>query len=198
MWQRAVVALASLLLCAPLLAETQRFVRFERDGRVAYGRLAGDSVIELEQDFLESTRESDMLHPLSEVKLLAPVTPSKVIAVGLNYRSHLGGREPAKEPGLFFKSPTSIVGPGAEIVLPPGAENTHYETEMVLVIGRRAKNVSVEEALDYVFGVTAGNDVSERAWQRSDLQWFRAKGADTFGPIGPVVATGLDPDQLLL
>ena len=187
-----------VLVASAAMAEVRSYVRFERQGRVAYGRLDGDTVIELEDDFLNSTRESDMLHPLSDVKLLAPVQPSKVVAVGLNYRSHLGDREPAKEPGLFFKSPTSIVGPGENIVLPEGATNTHYEAEMVLVIGRRAKNVSVEDAPDYIFGVTAGNDVSERAWQRSDLQWFRAKGADTFGPIGPVVATGLDPDMLML
>ena len=81
---------------------------------------------------------------------------------------------------------------------PADAENVHYEAELVLVIGRKAKNVSEAEALDYVFGVTAGNDVSARAWQRSDLQWFRAKASDTFGPLGPVVATGLDPANLMV
>ncbi|MEE2777589.1 MAG: fumarylacetoacetate hydrolase family protein [Acidobacteriota bacterium] len=189
---------AGLSIAVSAVAESRSYVRFEKDGRIAYGRVMGDSIVELEDNFLVSTRESDMLHPLSGVKLLAPVVPSKVIAVGLNYRSHLGNAEPAKEPGLFFKSPTSIVGPDADIVLPPGATNTHYESEMVLVIGKRAKSVSVEEAPSHIFGVTAGNDVSERAWQRSDLQWFRAKGSDTFGPIGPVVATGLDPDDLMM
>jgi 2-keto-4-pentenoate hydratase/2-oxohepta-3-ene-1,7-dioic acid hydratase in catechol pathway len=195
--QRATVWLSVLLLAAAVSAQTERYVRFERDGRTAYGRVVGDGVVELEDD-LFPPRDSDMVHPMAEVKLLAPVEPSKVIAVGLNYRSHIGDREPAKEPGLFFKSPTSIVGPGEAIVIPPGAENVHFEAEMVLVIGKRAKYVSEEHALDYVFGVTAGNDVSGRAWQGSDLQWFRAKGADTFGPVGPWIVTGLDPDDLLL
>jgi 2-keto-4-pentenoate hydratase/2-oxohepta-3-ene-1,7-dioic acid hydratase in catechol pathway len=136
--------------------------------------------------------------PLSSVRLLAPVTPSKVIAVGLNYQSHLGTREPAPYPGLFAKYPTSIVGPEEPIVRPPDSNNLHYEGELVLVIGREAKNVPVEKAAEYVFGVTAGNDVSERDWQGDDLQWFRAKASDTFGPVGPSIVRGLDPNNLLL
>jgi 2-keto-4-pentenoate hydratase/2-oxohepta-3-ene-1,7-dioic acid hydratase in catechol pathway len=135
---------------------------------------------------------------LADVRLLAPVEPSKVIAVGLNYRSHLGERPVPPYPGLFAKLPTSIVGPGDGIVMPPDATDLHYEGEMVIVIGKRAHGVPEAAALDYVFGVTAGNDVSERAWQRNDLQWFRAKASDTFGPIGPVVARGLDYDNLLV
>jgi 2-keto-4-pentenoate hydratase/2-oxohepta-3-ene-1,7-dioic acid hydratase in catechol pathway len=130
--------------------------------------------------------------------LLAPVEPSKVIAVGRNFRSHLGDRPAPEWPGLFAKYPTSIIGPGDSIVLPPDANNAHYEGELVLVIGRRAKDVPRERALEYVFGVTAGNDISERDWQAGDLQWFRAKATDTFAPIGPVIARGLDPDNLLI
>ena len=111
---------------------------------------------------------------------------------------YLGDREPALYPGLFAKYPTSLIATGEEIVFPPGAHNVHYEGEMVLVIGRRARHVSREAALDYVFGVTAGNDVSERDWQSGDLQWFRAKASDTFGPLGPAVVRGLNPDDLLL
>jgi 2-keto-4-pentenoate hydratase/2-oxohepta-3-ene-1,7-dioic acid hydratase in catechol pathway len=129
---------------------------------------------------------------------LAPVQPSKVIAVGLNYQSHLGTRTPAAYPGLFAKMPTSIIATGEDIVLPPDAKNTHYEGELVIVIGRRASRVSQADAKSYVFGVTAGNDVSERDWQRDDLQWFRAKASDTFGPLGPAIATGLNYDDLLL
>ena len=136
--------------------------------------------------------------PLSSVRLLAPVTPSKVIAVGLNYQSHIGERDPAAYPGLFAKYPTCLIGPEDSVVRPPDSRNLHYEGEMVIVIGRRAKNVSVEEAQDYVFGVTAGNDISERDWQQADLQWFRAKASDTFGPVGPVIARGLDYNHLLL
>ena len=90
------------------------------------------------------------------------------------------------------------IGPDDEIVLPPDAENVHYEGELVVVIGRRAKDISPREAPNHIFGVTAGNDVSERGWQRADLQWFRAKGSDTFGPCGPVIVSGLDYSDLLL
>ncbi|HEV8148620.1 MAG TPA: fumarylacetoacetate hydrolase family protein, partial [Gemmatimonadales bacterium] len=135
---------------------------------------------------------------LAAVKLLAPVVPGKVIAVGLNYQSHLGERPAAAYPGLFAKLPSAIIGTEAEIVYPADAENLHYEGEMVVVIGKRAKNVSVAEAPQYVFGVTAGNDVSERNWQKNDLQWFRAKASDTFGPLGPAIVTGLNYGDLLL
>jgi 2-keto-4-pentenoate hydratase/2-oxohepta-3-ene-1,7-dioic acid hydratase in catechol pathway len=126
------------------------------------------------------------------------VAPSKVIAIGLNYRSHIGNRPVPEYPGMFAKYPTSIIGPDAAIVMPADARSLHYEGELVLVIGKTAKNVSVADALDHVFGVTAGNDISERTWQRDDLQWLRAKASDTFGPIGPVIATGIDYDDLLV
>lgn len=172
------------------------YVRYAHEGATSYGILEGDTVHEIEGDLFANPRRSGSSAPLGEVELLAPVVPSKVIAVGLNYRSHLGSREPATYPGLFAKYPTSIVGPDADIVIPPDAENVHYEGELVIVIGKTAKNVSTADASDYVFGVTAGNDVSERNWQRDDLQWLRAKGSDTFGPIGPVLVTGLDHNDL--
>lgn len=108
------------------------------------------------------------------------------------------GETTAAYPGLFAKLPTSIIATGEDIVLPPDAKNTHYEGELVVVIGRRASRVSPGEAKSYVFGVTTGNDVSERDWQRDDLQWFRAKASDTFGPLGPAIVTGLNYDDLLL
>ncbi|HEX9726987.1 MAG TPA: fumarylacetoacetate hydrolase family protein [Gemmatimonadales bacterium] len=175
-----------------------QYVRYAHQDRVSYGVLAGDTVRELAGDLFASPRETGNALPLAAVRLLAPVTPSKVIAVGLNYRSHLGNREAGTYPGLFAKFPTSVVGPGDDIVMPSDATELHYEGEMVLVIGRRAHDVPVEGALDFVFGVTAGNDVSERAWQRDDLQWFRAKGSDTFAPVGPVIARGLNYDDLLV
>ena len=135
---------------------------------------------------------------LETMRLLPPDAPGKVIAVGLNYKSHLGERPSAAYPGLFAKLPTSIIAHGEDIVLPPDANNAHYEGEMVIVIGRRASRVSEGDAASYIFGITAGNDVSERDWQKNDLQWFRAKAADTFGPLGPVIVTGLPYDDLLL
>lgn len=198
---RSVPALVALtLLAAPLEAQQQvtRFVRYAHDGQTAYGILEGEAVRELSGSLFESPRATGRTLRLTEVKLLAPVEPSKVIAVGLNYRSHLGNRPVAEYPGLFAKYPTSIVGPDAEIVMPADATDLHYEGEMVIVIGRKAQHVPAADALQYVFGVTAGNDVSERAWQRNDLQWFRAKASDTFGPLGPVIARGLNYDDLLV
>lgn len=173
-----------------------KYVRYSHQGTVSYGILEGDAVHQLDGDLFAAPSRTGVSVALADVELLAPVVPSKVIAVGLNYRSHIGNAEPAEYPGLFAKYPTSIVGPGADIVIPADAENVHYEGELVVVIGRTAKDVSIEEAPDYIFGVTAGNDVSERNWQRNDLQWLRAKGADTFGPIGPVVVAGLDYNDL--
>jgi 2-keto-4-pentenoate hydratase/2-oxohepta-3-ene-1,7-dioic acid hydratase in catechol pathway len=161
--------------------------------------LEGETIHQLEGDLFSGSRErTGKSVPASEARLLAPAQPSKVIAVGLNYKSHLGDREPAPYPGLFAKFPTSIIGPEEPILMPPDAKDLHYEAELVVVIGKTAKDVSVESAPDHVFGVTCGNDVSERGWQRADLQWFRAKGADTFGPIGPAIVVGLDYGNLAL
>ncbi|MFC1661733.1 fumarylacetoacetate hydrolase family protein [Gemmatimonadota bacterium] len=175
-----------------------RYVRFEVGGQASYGLLQGDQLLVIDGDIFGDHQVREEAIPLSAVKLLAPVTPSKVIAVGLNYQSHLGEREPAAYPGLFAKYPTCIVGPDTDIVRPPDSRNLHYEGELVVVIGKKAKNVPRETASDYVFGVTAGNDLSERDWQRDDLQWLRAKASDTFGPIGPVITRGLNHNDLLL
>lgn len=179
-------------------ATVVRYVRYTVGQTTAFGILDGESVRELAAAPWDGGRPTGRTRRLSEVTLVAPVTPGKVIAVGLNFRSHLGTRAPATEPGLFAKYPSSVVGPDAEIRYPADATNLHYEGEMVIVIGRRASQVSREEAPRYIFGVTAGNDVSERDWQAKDLQWFRAKASDTFGPIGPAVVTGLNYNDLLL
>ena len=189
------------LLAAPLPATGQdltSYVRFEYQNQVAYGVLEGESIHELTGDLFAAAQRTGRTIRLSDARLLAPVEPSKVIAVGLNYRSHLGDRPVAAYPGLFAKYPTSIVGPGANIVIPEGAQNVHYEGELVVVIGKRAQNVSAENAHEYIFGVTAGNDVSERDWQRDDLQWLRAKASDTFGPVGPVILAGANYNDLLV
>ena len=198
---RRMIAAGLLMLSGAAVsagAQVTRYVRYDAGGRTAYGILEGDVVRELSGDLFASPTPTGRTLRRSEVTLLAPVVPSKVIAVGLNYKSHIGETPAAKYPGLFAKMPTSIVGPEANIVIPPGAANVHFEGELVVVIGRRAKNVSVADAPRYIFGVTAGNDVSERDWQRADLQWFRAKAADTFGPLGPVIVTAANYGDLLL
>ena len=127
-------------------------------------------------------------------RLLAPVVPSKIVAVGLNYRDHAAEQHkplPA-EPMIFIKPSTSVIGPGDPIVLPPGAGRVDHEAEAGVVIGRRAWRVPEEEAGDYIFGITCVNDVTARELQRKDIQYTRAKGFDTFAPVGPCIATGLD------
>ena len=194
-----IVALISTLVPASVMSQQPvKYVRYSQAGHVAYGILDGDRVRELRGDLFSNPQTTGATARLSDVKLLPPVEPSKVIAVGLNYKSHLGERPTATYPGLFAKLPTSIIATGEEIVLPPDAKNVHYEGEMVIVIGRKASRVAKDDAKSFVFGVTAGNDVSERDWQKADLQWFRAKGSDTFGPLGPAIVRGLDYDDLLL
>lgn len=195
-----VALMFALALGAPLVlgAQPRQYVRYQQGGQVAYGRLEGETIAQLRAAPWLGGTPTGVKVPRSRVTLLAPATPSKVIAVGLNYQTHLGERSAATYPGLFAKLPTSIIAHGDTVVLPPDAKNVHYEGEMVIVMGKRAQNVSKERAKEYVFGVTTGNDVSERDWQKSDLQWFRAKAADTFGPLGPVIVTGVNYDDLLL
>lgn len=180
------------------MSEVKHYVRFEREGSVSYGTLVGGRVQALTGEPWSNPQTTGDECALADVRLLAPCEPSKVIAVGLNYKSHLGGREASDIPPIFLKLPTVIIGPGAPIVLPADAPATHYESEMVIVIGKRAKAVEKAAAHEYIFGVTCGNDVSAREWQKNDLQWFRAKGTDTFGPIGPAIATGLNYNDLQL
>ena len=193
------LAAALLTIITPLSAQEHdpmHIVRYSLNGRVSYGILQGERIQEIDGDVFGEHDATDRWVDLVDVTLLPPTDPQKVIAVGLNYRSHLGNREPAAEPGLFAKYPTSLIAHGEDILMPPDAENLHYEAEMVLVIGKECSNVSEADALDCVFAITAGNDVSERDWQSSDLQWLRAKGSDTFGPVGPSMVVGLDPDNV--
>lgn len=177
-------------------AKSVKYVRYSQGGRVAFGILEGDTIRELNGNFLAGGAATGKTVRMADVRLLAPVEPSKVIAVGLNYKTHLGERPSAAYPGLFAKLPTCIIGTDEPIVFPPEAGEVHYEGEMVIVIGRKAKNVSEADAPKYIFGITCGNDVSERRWQKADLQWFRAKASDTFGPLGPAVVTGLNYNDL--
>ncbi len=190
-----------LALALPLsagYAQVTKYVRYSAAGKASYGVLDGSTVRELSGDLFASPRPTGKTVKLEAVTLLAPVIPGKVLAVGLNYQTHLGERPAAQYPGLFAKLPSSIIATEENIVYPADAENLHYEGEMVVVIGKRARNVSVADAPHYVFGVTTGDDVSERNWQKNDLQWFRAKASDTFGPLGPIIARGINYNDLLL
>jgi 2-keto-4-pentenoate hydratase/2-oxohepta-3-ene-1,7-dioic acid hydratase in catechol pathway len=177
-----------------------RYIRYSAAEKISYGILEDQVVRELHGDIFTAAEPSGKTLKLCEAKMLAPCEPSKVIAVGRNYRSHIADRnlEPPKEPGIFWKPTSCIIGTEEDIVFPEGANNVHYEAELVVVIGTRGKNISQTNAGKHIFGVTAGNDVSERDWQKNDLQWFRAKGSDTFGVLGPCIVRGLNYNDLLV
>lgn len=177
--------------------DTQRFMRFQHDGQIKHGRIKGDRIEVLSGDYLIRTDTTGKTLALADVTPLPPTKASKVFAVGMNFSSHLASNANSAPP-LFLKLPSSLTGHASDIVLPDDARNVHFEGELVLVIAKQAKNVSVADAPAYIFGVTAGNDLSERGWQGRDLQWMRAKASDGFGPVGPVVATGLDFNNVLL
>ncbi|MEV4774591.1 fumarylacetoacetate hydrolase family protein [Microbacterium sp. LWO13-1.2] len=174
-----------------------KIARFSHNDAITYGILDEKDLVVLAGDPLfagyETTGERV---PLADAVLLAPVIPrSKVVCVGKNYHDHaaeMGGVAP-EEPLLFLKPNTAVIGPGDTIVRPTLSERTEYEGELAVVIGRIAKNVKAADALDYVLGYTIGNDVTARDLQRKDGQWSRAKGFDTFCPLGPVIETDFDP-----
>jgi 2-keto-4-pentenoate hydratase/2-oxohepta-3-ene-1,7-dioic acid hydratase in catechol pathway len=174
------------------------YIRYSTNGNNFYGILEGDTVRELKTNFLQDATPTGKTLNVSEVRLLAPCEPSKVIAVGRNYKSHLGERTPTVYPAVFLKLPSCIIGPDEAIVIPPGATDVHYEAELVVVMGKTTSKAAKETVASHIFGVTAGNDVSERVWQKNDVQWFRAKASDTFGPLGPAIVQGLDYGNLLL
>ncbi len=185
-------------------ATPTKIVRYQRGSEIAFGILSpdGKSIAPIVGNdlFREQYATNRMFLPVSAVKLLYPIVPPKVIAVGRNYRSHAGENVPPK-PEMFFKPNTCLQHPGDPIVIPPDAKNVHFEGELVVILNKRLKNATREEAAAAILGVTCGNDVSERDWQggkEKDMQWWRAKGADTFGPLGPAIVKGIDYSNLML
>lgn len=170
-----------------------KIARFSTGGDPRFGILDGDELVVLRGDPMFAGFDTlDERVPLAEVKLLAPVIPrSKVVAVGRNYRAHAAefGNEVPVEPMLFFKPNTSVIGPGDAIVLPRQSERVEFEGELAVVIGRIARNVAAQNAADVIFGFTVANDVTARDLQKKDGQWARAKGFDSFCPLGPVIET---------
>ncbi len=175
-----------------------KFARYELNGTIEYGIVDGNNLRALDGcPFTDYNETSDTV-ALADVTLLAPTTPSKVLAVGLNYRSHLGDAPEPQNPEIFIKTPSCINNPGGDIVLPEGDDDVHAEGELVVILKEQACKVTPTEAEAKILGVTCGNDVSARTWQKNDLQWWRAKASDTFGPIGPVIATDVDYNDLQL
>jgi 2-keto-4-pentenoate hydratase/2-oxohepta-3-ene-1,7-dioic acid hydratase in catechol pathway len=170
-----------------------RFV--DEKGQACYGhKYAKDQVVLLEGNLFAGLKDTGKKS--SARKLLAPVMPAAILGIGLNYRKHAEetGLEAPKYPVLFMKSPSSVTGPGAPILLHPSCmepPEVDYEVELAVVIGKTAKDVPADEALDYVFGYTVANDISARRWQggRGGGQWVRGKSFDTFCPLGPVIVT---------
>lgn len=183
---------------------SEKFVRFVSPGSKAasYARLYGDSVLELSDAPWLGGEPTDRKFELNEVRLLAPVEPSKIICIGLNYHAHVKASQSADEapeyPLIFLKPPSSVIGPEDEIVHPSQSERVDYEAELGVVIGKRTSRIDNSEALDSVFGYTCVNDVTARDLQKKDGQWSRAKGFDTFCPVGPHVVTDVDYRDLLV
>ncbi len=173
---------------------------------MSFGVLDGDGqVAQIEGHPFGQISFTGTRYAQADIRLLSPILPSKVVCVGKNYADHVKEMNTGDAPGeplLFLKPSTSVIGPGDAIRIPPGSTNVHHEAELAVVIGARgARNVSPEQALSSVFGYTIGNDVTERDMQKSDGQWTRAKGFDSFCPLGPWIETdlpglGLDPSDL--
>ena len=172
-----------------------RIVRVARPDGPAFGVLSQGRVTLLDGHPFGEVRVTDQVAALEDVQLLAPIIPSKVLCVGRNYAAHAAelGNELPPEPLIFSKPSTSVIGPEDPVRLPARSEMVHHEAELAVVIGRLTRKVDAADALDAVYGYTCANDVTARDLQRSDGQWTRAKGFDTFCPLGPWIETEVDP-----
>ena len=181
-----------------------KFIRFTRGNSAEprYGALDKDTVAVLSRPPWNGGAATGETVKFSEVSLHAPIEPSKIVCIGLNYHAHVEASFSADKapeyPLIFLKPPSSIVGPDDKIVHPTQSERVDYEAELGVIIGKTARNVSVEDAEKYIFGFTCVNDVTARDLQKKDGQWSRAKGFDTFCPVGPWIVTGLNWKDVLV
>lgn len=189
--------MVSFLLPSLALAEVSHLARFYYNNQVSYGQIIGKQIQPLKGDLFGTLTPNGDSIELSRVKLLLPTDPQKVFAVGMNFSSHLSSPSNSAPP-LFLKLPSSLIGSGEVIHLPSDAYNVHFEGELVLVIGKQAKNITEAQADEVILGVTVGNDLTERTWQGRDLQWMRSKASDGFGPLGSVIVVGVDYNNVLL
>src|SRR5665648_47676 len=177
-----------------------KYVRFmNKENEIRYGCIQGEKIQLMDRNFLDPlSRLTSAWLSLSEVTLLAPVQPSKVVCVGLNYALHIKELNHAvpKEPVIFMKPPTCVIGPDGEIIYPKISQQVDYEAELAVVIGTMMKDITEIEAPKGIFGYTCANEVTARDLQKIDGQWTRAKSFDTFCPIGPWIVTDVDPSQL--
>jgi 2-keto-4-pentenoate hydratase/2-oxohepta-3-ene-1,7-dioic acid hydratase in catechol pathway len=177
-----------------------KIVRYQRGPEVAHGLIEEGGVYALAGDLFEGFERGAKVAALAAVNLLAPVQPPKIVAVGVNYRAHAEEMELSlpEVPLLFLKPPSAVIGPGEAIVYPAMSQQVDYEGELAVVVGRRARHIQLDEAPDHVLGYTCANDVTARDLQARDGQWTRAKGFDTFCPLGPWIVPRLDPHDLIL
>ena len=201
--RQVLIAVAFATVTVNLAMAQTRYVRFATGHDIAYGILEGETIHELSGDILAHPQRTGRVHALSDVKLLAPIDPARVHKVlGIAINTLGAGRDgPVPHPRFFAKFPTSIGGPDDPVELPSEAGNLNYEGELVLVIGKKGRHIPESEALDYIFGVTVGNDFSENTWygerQRTDEPTrLISKGTDTWAPIGPVIVAGIDYGDL--
>ena len=178
-----------------------RIIRYQIKSEVPkYGWMVEDKLGEVEGDIFGSYKRKEAKTPLAEVNLLPPSQPTKIVCVGRNYIDHAKelGNEVPKIPLIFMKPPSSIIANGETIILPPQSRQVEHEGELVVVIGKRGKNITAEAASDYIFGYTVGNDITARDLQKSDELWTRAKGFDTFCSFGPWIDTEFDPSDAVV
>lgn len=178
-----------------------KIIRYQyKNNPPQYGWILNDHAGPLDGDIYNEFQRQEATLPIEEIRLLAPVQPSKIICIGRNYAEHAKEHdaEVPKVPLLFMKPPSSIINPGDSIVLPPQSQQVEHEGELVVVMGKRCRNIVAEEARRQILGFTVGNDVTARDLQNRDGQWTRSKGFDTFCPFGPWVDTEFDPSDAVI
>lgn len=175
-----------------------KIIRFQAPAGPEYGILEGKTVYHATGDYASGFQSGEAIGELDQLTLLCPCQVTKIVAVGRNYAAHAAehGNEVPSQPLIFLKPPSAVIGPGESIVCPPQSAQVEHEAELAVVIGRRARRVNAADAWGHVLGYTCANDVTARDLQRSDGQWSRAKGFDTFAPLGPWIVTDLDPTDL--
>jgi len=172
-----------------------KFIRYKIKSGIRYGLVCDTHVLEIEGDIFSKYQVTETKHALCDLKILSPCVPTKIIAIGLNYRSHaeeLGMALP-EDPMVFMKPPTAVIGPDEEIIYPGMSSQVDYEGELAVVIGKECRFVTEEDSEKYVLGYTCFNDVTARDLQKKDVQFTRAKGFDTFAPMGPFIETDINP-----
>jgi 2-keto-4-pentenoate hydratase/2-oxohepta-3-ene-1,7-dioic acid hydratase in catechol pathway len=178
-----------------------KVARFSNGAEPRFGIVDGPELVVLKgHPLVAGYQTTGERIPLKELKLLAPTIPSKIVCIGKNFADHAAeiGEEVTEEPLIFFKPSSAIIGHGDAIVIPPQSKQVELEAELCLVIGKLAKNVSVDKAMEYLWGVTIANDVTARDLQFGDGQWARSKAFDTFCPLGPWVETEFVPDSQVI